>query len=289
MLDIRIFDVDHGFCAAVQTGDRRQILIDCGYSSRSGFHPTQYLFSNSTRNLNYLIMPTFTEGDLAGFYDLIGQSSNNCFSIDHLLVNPSIDAESLPELVVRNFRTRNSIKLLRDVCGRCGNVERTINIGDIEVSFFWNTYPEFLDFPNLSLVTFLSFEGINVLFPGNLKVAGWRTLLQNSRFRDRLRQVNLLIASNHGQEDGYCPDVFDYCKPELIIISNSNRHQLLATAIRRYERQMQMLQKASKQPRVLSTRNVGMITIQTSPDNSTRVITQRSKTYQFSRTEVCQS
>ncbi|KOP24336.1 hypothetical protein AMR41_21655 [Hapalosiphon sp. MRB220] len=286
MLNIRIFDVDHGFCAAVHTGDRHQILIDCGYNSRSRFNPTQYLLENSIRRLNYLIMPTFTGGSLVGFYDLIGHYFNSCFSIENLLINPSINTESLPELIVRNFGTRTSLNFWNDVCERCGNVERTIHLGDMEVSFFWNTYPEFLDFHNLSLVTFLSYKGISILFPGNLKTEGWRTLLQNSRFCDQLHKVNLFVASNHGQEDGYCSDIFNYCNPNLIIISNGDRHQLFSTAICRYEHQMRMLQKPSGQPKILTTRNAGTITIQKSLSDAVQVITQRSKTYRLQQTEI---
>jgi len=289
MLNVRIFDVDHGFCAAVQTGDRHQMLIDCGYNARSGFHPKRYLFSNSTHHLNYLIMPTFTEGSLAGFYDLIGSASKHCFSIDHLLINPCIDAESLPELIVRNFSLRQSLKFLSDACRRCGHVERTMQLGMVELSFFWNTYPEFLDFPNLSLVTFLSSQGLKLLFPGNLKAKGWRALLQNARFRDQLRQVNVLVASTHGQENGYCSEIFHYCNPQLIILSNHDQQQLATTASRRYERQQQPLPKPSRQRNVLTTRQAGTITIQQSSNKAVQVMTQRSKTYQLQQAEVFQA
>ena len=39
MLDIKIFDVDYGFCAALTTGDHHTVLMDFGYSTRSGFNP----------------------------------------------------------------------------------------------------------------------------------------------------------------------------------------------------------------------------------------------------------
>ncbi len=287
MLNIKIFEVDHGFCAAVHRGDHHQILIDCGYNSRSGFHPKRYLLNNSTRRLNYLIMPTFNEGSLAGFYDLFKRSLSPCFSVDHLLINPTIDAESLAELVIRNFRTLNSLTLLSNLWQQCDNVERTIQLGEMEISFFWNSYPEFLDFHNLSLVTLLSYKGTGILFPGNLKADGWRTLLRNSRFRDLLCQVNVLIASNHGQENGYCSEIFNYCNPDLIILSNRDRHQGSPNAIRQYERHLHRVQK-SVCPRVLTTRNAGTITIQQSSNKTVQVITERSKTYQLKLAEVYQ-
>lgn len=282
MLNIRIFDVDYGFCAAVHTSDHRRILIDCGYShTRGGFNPTRYFLDNGIRRLNYLIMPTLIEGHLAGFYDLISNSFNNCFSIQHLLMNPSIDADSLPELMIRNFSLSHheALKVLSDVCQRCGNVERTIHLGEVELSFFWNTYPEFLDFHNLSLVTFLSYEGFKVIFPGNLKTAGWQALLRNHKFREQLRQVNLFVASNHGQADGYCLEVFNYCNPDLIIISNDHQKLISPAVVHQYEQHIQAEQKGVGRSNVLTTSTTGPIAIVKALSGSVQVITRRSKIY----------
>jgi hypothetical protein len=32
--------------------------------------------------------------------------------------------------------------------------------------------------------------------------------------------VNVLAASHHGRENGFCPEVFNYCKPRAIVISD---------------------------------------------------------------------
>ena len=32
----------------------------------------------------------------------------------------------------------------------------------------------------------------------------------------------MLVASHHGRESGYTPEVFDYCKPEIVIISDES-------------------------------------------------------------------
>lgn len=285
MLNIQIFDVNHGFCAAVQSGENSHLLIDCGYHTHRKFYPSKYLFRQSIHHLDYLIVPTLVDGSLAGFYDLMGYASSHCLSIDRILINPSIDQESLPELMVRNFHSRGLTSFLMDICQRCSAVERTVHWGEVELAFFWNTYPEFLDFSNLSLVTFLSYQGINIIFPGNLKLTGWRSLLHNPRFRERLRHVNMLVTSNAGQIDGYCPEVFDYCHPHLSILAACDRDQSRPTAVRHYDYQMQRIWELG-QSRVLMTRNTGMITIQPSSTDLIQVITERFKTYCFQTTEV---
>jgi beta-lactamase superfamily II metal-dependent hydrolase len=280
-MNITIFNVEHGFCAAVDTDERHTLLIDCGYSFRTGFRPARYLINNTTRYLNYLIVPTYTEDHLAGFSDFINHFLEGYFSIAYLVANPSIDTQNLPELIIRNFGTTKSAGLFNKVSESFWKGERSIHIGNLEVSFFWNNYPEFLDFYNLSLVTFLSYQDINIIFPGNLKVEGWCTLLRKAEFRARLKRVNLFVASNHGQEDGYCPDIFNYCDPDLVIISNQVHRQLPSSAIRQYERHARGIGTAWGQQKVLATHDVGTITIEQSPGSSLQVITQPSKVYQY--------
>lgn len=111
--------------------------------------------------------------------------------------------------------------------------------------------------------------------------------MRNPRFRDRLTRVNLFVASKHGQADGYCSDVFNYCTPELIIISNRDR--FATTVVSKYERHIRAVQKTLEQPRILTTHHAGTIAIQQSSSNSIRVITQRAKTYQLQQTEVYQA
>jgi len=35
-----------------------------------------------------------------------------------------------------------------------------------------------------------------------------------------LAKVKIFVASHHGRESGYCPEVFDLCAPEIVIISD---------------------------------------------------------------------
>lgn len=92
--------------------------------------------------------------------------------------------------------------------------------GEISISHYWNEYPPFDDTNNLSLVTFVHGPEYSVIFPGDLERAGWRTLLTNADFRRELSRVGVFIASHHGRENGYCEAVFDYCRPQIVIISD---------------------------------------------------------------------
>jgi len=47
-------------------------------------------------------------------------------------------------------------------------------------------------------------------------------LTSNANFRSCVRNVDVLIASHHGRDDGICEELFDVygCKPQLVVISD---------------------------------------------------------------------
>lgn len=59
-----------------------------------------------------------------------------------------------------------------------------------------------------------------MIFPGDLEREGWVALLRKPEFHNELRRVNVFVASYDGRDDGYCKEVFDFCKPRVIIVSD---------------------------------------------------------------------
>jgi beta-lactamase superfamily II metal-dependent hydrolase len=93
-------------------------------------------------------------------------------------------------------------------------------MGGIQASLFWNEYPTFTDTNELSLVAFIKYNGFKILFPGDLEKAGWLALLKRPDSRAELYETNILVASHHGRESGYCEDVFNYFTPDVVVISD---------------------------------------------------------------------
>jgi beta-lactamase superfamily II metal-dependent hydrolase len=91
----------------------------------------------------------------------------------------------------------------------------------LEFRNFYNPYGTFSDTNNLSYVTFLHGPRFDAVLPGDLEIAGWRRLLQDEDFRAHLRRTRIFIASHHGRESGYCPEVFSICQPEVVVFSDS--------------------------------------------------------------------
>jgi hypothetical protein len=90
------------------------------------------------------------------------------------------------------------------------------------VKYFYNTYLRFQDMNNLSLVAFVKYHDFCIVFPGDIERAGWLVMLERADFRQLLAQVNIFVASHHGRENGYCKEVFTFCKPDIVLISDKN-------------------------------------------------------------------
>ena len=95
-------------------------------------------------------------------------------------------------------------------------------MGGIKTSLFWNSYPQFMATNDLSLVVFIKFGEFQMLFPGDLEEAGWLALLQNPGFRAKLANTDILVASHHGRANGYCKEVFNYCHPQAVVMSDKS-------------------------------------------------------------------
>jgi len=274
MLDIKIFNVDRGFCATINTSDRHTILLDCGYNSQTGFRPAQQIFQQRNCFLDGVIIPAYSEEHLAGFPDLLTQCLEHGLPVNSLIANPSVNPTQFPNLAVPDRRLNNVLSLTVNTHPECSKISHSMTVNDINMTFFWNNYPDCQNVHNLSLVTFLSYRDLHVIFPSDLEVEGWQALLQCNDFRARLKKVNTFVAADHGREEGYCPEVFNYCIPEVVIISDRAEQPISPQMIRRYESHIKESRFGISEKPLLTTREDGTISITKYLDAMRRVSTQ---------------
>jgi len=215
---IQIFDVAHGFCAYTVADNGNVILIDAGHNEQTGFKPSGYLPQIGCTGIERFIVSNYDNDHVSDLPDLRSRIPINVLSR-----NPSITAAQLRTLKQQDSSIGSGIEeLLNMIESYTADVsaETTQEFSGVELKHFWNSYPLFQDTNNLSLVTFLRYRDIHVIFTGDLERKGWLTLLQNSQFSAQLAAVNIFVASHHGRESGYCPEVFNHCRPEIIVISD---------------------------------------------------------------------
>ena len=261
-MEIRIFNVEHGFCAYVIADNRNVKLIDFGHNSETGFRPSRYLPATGCTGIEELIVSNYDEDHLSDLPNL--RRLQRDLPIEVVTKNASITADQLRNLKRRTGPIQPGMEALLDMIRNyttdLADMPNPPQFPGIEERLFWNSYPAFEDTNNLSLVTFLHCRGIHIVFPGDLERSGWLALLEDQSFREHLSRVNLFVASHHGRQSGYCSEVFDYCQPDVIIISDES--------IRYDTQQVDYTRHATGVPfeggstrYVFTTRNDGMIRI----------------------------
>jgi len=271
-MEIRIFDVEHGFCALVTADNRNIILIDCGHNEQTGFRPSEYLRSISCTGIEHLIISNYDEDHLSDLPNLLFY--HHSMPVLSFSRNTSISAEEIYRIKSLNGPIQPSIEALLVMIRNPQTFLHNLpEFPGIEILRYRNPYPTFQDTNNLSLVTFLHYRDVHVVFPGDLERSGWLALVRDQSFRAHLSRINFFVASHHGRESGYCQEVFDYCNPEIIIISDESIQY--GTQITNYGRHARGVYFGDRRRYVLSTRNDGMITILQQPDDIPWIYTER--------------
>jgi len=256
-MKINIFDVSHGFCAYLVADNGNVVLIDCGHNEETGFRPSTYLQHSGCTGIEYLIIQNFDQDHVSDLPNILRLLPVTIFHR-----NRSVS----PEILANLKRTAGPITpQMQSAIDLHDNYIYEVTsppiLQNIELRCFCNSFPSFTDTNNLSLVTFIHYDGMGIVFPGDLETTGWRALLQNAEFREHLKRVNIFVASHHGRVTGYCEDVFNFCHPEVIILSDKEIvHQ---TQEHDYAKHASGISwnNGSETRYVLTTRSDGMITI----------------------------
>ena len=262
---LRIWNVEHGACAMLhhQVGSSagRLAMIDSG--STSNWWPS--LFIKYTLNRSILDYLFITNADQDHMSDLKGLNDTGIV-VPVLYRNPSYTADQIRKIKLESGQLTDDAEWYVRACGTYNqplSEPFDLYVGGITCRTFWNSYPTFTKTNDLSLVLFIKYSNFKILFPGDLEKAGWRALLQRQDFVNELRGTDILVASHHGRENGYCEDIFNYFTPSAVVISDKPiEHETQETVpdYRRFVRtQGVRVATTMKDRHVLTTRRDGWI------------------------------
>jgi len=224
-MHLQIFDVEHGACALLHCDNGNQIMIDAGHNATTQWRPGQYLRSIGRSQLHQLIITNYDEDHVSGLPDLL----DNVW-VEWLMRNGSVTPGTIRNLksedgmgagidrlvtaIERNFTTPGHSAFAINAA--------SANYGPgIEIQTFNNIYPAFDDENNLSLVVFFALNGTGVMFCGDMEKAGWEHLLKtNPAVPNALRRTDIFVAPHHGRVSGCCDDIFNFCQPQLVVVSD---------------------------------------------------------------------
>jgi beta-lactamase superfamily II metal-dependent hydrolase len=222
LMKVDIVNVEHGACAfIVPPVGGRLAMVDCGHNESTGWRPSTHLKNVLKRTaLDYLFITNADQDHYSDLHDLVATvqihwfyrswkfTSEQFLEIKKTSGPLSSDAKSYHSLTKSHIFSSGAVP------------EFNSGMGGITYRCFANPYGVFDETNDLSMATFFSYGGFQILFPGDLQVSGWTELLKNEEFRKELGKTTILVASHHGREDGFCAEVFDYCNPLAIVMSD---------------------------------------------------------------------
>lgn len=278
---LRIWDVQHGACAMLahqcDNGDQgRLAMIDSGDNGLTGWRPSTYIKSQLRRSvLDYLFI---TNADLDHMSDL-----NNLWTegitVSSFHRNRSVSPEALRIIKEANGELTDDIERYLALHAQYVHpVEAPFDqhMGGITATTFYNPYPRFYDTNNLSLVVFFKFGPFKILFPGDLEEDGWVAMLEQPAFRDELAGTTVLVASHHGRTNGYCSRIFDYFKPQAVVVSDKSIVHSTQKPHYQYAASNHgvLVSNTNRRRRCLTTRKDGWILFKVSDDGQYTVTTE---------------
>jgi beta-lactamase superfamily II metal-dependent hydrolase len=215
-MEFHVFNVGHGFCGLLVADNGNTMLFDCGHDD-NGFRPSTYLPSQGIQSIDRFHISHFDTDHVSDLHNL-----RQKVIVNSIFRNPSMSATDLLREKLKGGPLANGLQSDIEMHGLyTGPILVPPSFPGVECATFHIPYPILQDTNNLSLVTFVHYGKLHIVIPGDLEVAGWKELLKQPAFREHLARTNVFIASHHGRENGYCADVFQYCFPELVIISDT--------------------------------------------------------------------
>lgn len=257
-MDLKIFDVEHGACALLTCDDDTRLMIDAGHNGASQWRPGTYLKAEGITSLDVLAITNYDEDHVSGLPNLL----------EHVDVRLLWRNRSVTGNQIKRLKTEDGmgvgIELLVD---QINNVYTVASPGPpptfegLSRSAYYNTPEDFDDENNLSMVVYLECHGVGVLFPGDIEKAGWLKLLEKEPgFKEALRKTRVLVASHHGRRSGCCDEIFEFCRPHYVVISDKGyAHDTQETVPYYRARSIGGPFRNEDERRVLTTRNDGRI------------------------------
>ena len=220
-----IYNIEMGQCIGILPHDQPNyaMMVDCGHDN--DFHPIddfgQYLpeASNKKPSLRTLVLTNYDHDHFSGLPNLY----------DSVEIKGILRPKNLSMKEIRGLKSQptKALDTLEEI-----SKTYTIPIDNYTPPFirevFSLTQEELknagipIATNHLSQMVFVKYGENTICIPGDIENRSWELMLAKTDFQAWLRQTNILIASHHGRENGYHEDIFDYCKPCCIILSDKS-------------------------------------------------------------------
>jgi beta-lactamase superfamily II metal-dependent hydrolase len=219
MLEITVWDVNHGNATYIKTPNDRHIVVDLG--DGEDFSPLRNLVALGVPRLDVAVIthPHRDHLDDIFNFDLIAPPTlwrpNHLSEADIRNGNRDSDMPVIDEYLRISARYNAPVAPTNDF-------NTPANFGGAEFQVFVPRGCDKCNLNNHSLVVVVSYAGLKMVIPGDNEAPSWKELLKDPRFVQAVKGADVFLASHHGRQAGYCPELFEVMgKPRLVIISDT--------------------------------------------------------------------
>lgn len=236
MLEITIWDVNHGSAAYIKTPNGRHIAVDLGDNDESDFSPLEELSTN--RGVSQLDVLLITHPHRDHIDDI--------FNVP--LLNPKVlwkPGHLTPDEIRNGNRKQDSLIIdsyleLVETYGSpvpaALNMRIPDNFGGVKFEVFRPSVCDTGNLNNHSLVVVLDYLGMKMVIPGDNEAPSWNELLEDSYFVNAVAGTHVFLAAHHGRDAGYSAELFQAMgQPKLVVVSDGRFGDTSATD--RYSKQ----------------------------------------------------
>ena len=272
-LKIIVWDVQHGNAIYMKTPNGRNVMFDIGTGSYnddgSEFSPLRYL--KAKWNLDCLHYLVISHPHADHISDIRNMSDLN---LDPKVLNRPKNIDR--DLIISSNQEKYSdiVKLYLALDNRynapvSGELDPSnpLNYGGVEINCFFQSESGTSNLNNYSAVAVIKYAGEKIIIPGDIEAAGWKVLLERDNFQQSIKDTTIFVASHHGRLAGFHSGVFDYFRPDVVIVSDGRFSDTSATnSYEHYAEGFSVKSRKTKDAKtryVLTTRNDGVIYIET--------------------------
>lgn len=267
--DILIFDVELGQCIFVYPHSNPEygMLVDCGNTQE--FEPIDFLTTKGyikNGTLSNLTITNYDQDHFSGIPYLRSKVAITTVSL----------APNLTSSEIKGLKEEPHTEALKHVCyvkdTYTNPAPNHIPPFTKQAFYLEKDHLDAHDTNNLSQVVFIEHNGSVICISGDLEEKGWAALLEKQLgVKNWLAKTDVFVASHHGRNNGYYPEIFLHCKPECIIISDKGIvHDTQKDMASVYGKHINgdgvaLNNKSDSKRKVITTRDDGHIYIQLFP------------------------
>ncbi|WP_085535667.1 ComEC/Rec2 family competence protein [Massilibacteroides vaginae] len=229
MVEIIIWDVQHGSAAYVKSPNGRHIIVDTGLGSYENsdktFSPLYHLWKTyNVKQIDYAILTHPHKDHIEDINNLIGLSPKVLRRPKHLTRNDIITTQTAKtDIPLYEKYIEFSNKYTSSVSGTTNDPTNSENFGGLKIQTFSTPNCATCNLNNQSIISVFSFANSKIVIAGDNESPSYNELLKDVNFKNAIKDADILVASHHGRASGYHDEFVKLVKPKLTIISDSSK------------------------------------------------------------------